>query len=112
MVAIGWIFASLSSSAWQQVASELQEVETFSLFFFSIFVYLFQSLQKFCNTEKGLWVYIKYLNITYPVSAKLEAPQQMKSAPVIFDKVPKNILLQVLFTTLEFIYFIQRLDFR
>lgn len=68
-------------------------------------MYLFQSLQKLCNTEKGLWVYIKYLNITYPVSAKLDAPQQVKSAPVIFDKVPRNVLLQVLSTTSEFIYF-------
>lgn len=75
-------------------------------------MYLFQSLQKLCHTEKGLWVYIKYLNITYPVSAKLEAPQQMKSAPVIFDKVPSNVLLQVLFTTLQFIYFIQRVEFQ
>lgn len=58
----------------------------FSLIFFSISVYLFQCLQKLCNSEKGLWVYIKYLNITSPVSGKLEAAQQIKSAPVSFDK--------------------------
>lgn len=50
-------------------------------------MYLFQCLQKLCNLEKGLWVYIKHLNITYPVSAKREAAQQVESTPVICDKV-------------------------
>jgi hypothetical protein len=58
----------------------------FSLIFPSIPVYLFQRLQKLCNSEKGLWVYIKYLNITSPTPAKLEAAQQIKSDPAIFDK--------------------------
>lgn len=85
-MAIGWIFAYLSSSAQQQVASGLQEVEMFSLIFFSISVYVFQCLQKLCKSEKGLWVYIKYLSITYSLLAKLESAQQIKSTPVIFDK--------------------------
>lgn len=49
-------------------------------------MYLFQCLQKLCNSDRGLWVYIKYLDITCPISAELEATQQIKSVPVIFDK--------------------------
>ena len=86
VAAIGRLFAYLSSSAQQRVAGELQEAGMFSLIFFSISVYLFQCLQKLCNSEKGLWVYINYLNIAHPLSAKLEAVQRIKPAPVIFDK--------------------------
>lgn len=42
-------------------------------------MYLFQCVQKLCNSEKSLWVDIKYVSVTYPLSAKLAAAGQIKS---------------------------------
>lgn len=79
----------------------------FSLIFFSISVYLCQCLQKLCNSEKGLWLYIKCLNSTYLMTGKLEAAQQIQSALWFLTKRPRNILLQVLSNNLS-IFLIQR----